>query len=182
MSSNEQRNDSLGSLLVSARGGDRASFDRLFNRYRPAVQSYVRKRVEESEVDDILQDVAIAAWRALPTFEGRSAIKTWLVALANYKLRDYYRRGVRRTVPLEDVAHDLGVTDTALVDVENRQTIGPVIDGLPPPKGAILTLYYGQRLTFDEIATNLSMPASTVKYHFYQAHAAVAAALKGELA
>lgn len=54
------------------------------------------------------------------------------------------------------------------------------LESLAPPKGAILKLYYGQRITFEEIARHLGKNASTVKYHFYQAHETVAAALKAQ--
>ena len=46
-----------------------------------------------------------------------------------------------------------------------------------PPKGAIFELYYGQRMTFEEIALRLGKNTSTIKYHFYQAHDTVAAAM-----
>jgi len=56
-------------------------------------------------------------------------------------------------------------------------SVRTVLESLAPPKGAILELYYGQQMTFEAIARHLGKNTSTVKYHFYQAHVTVAAAL-----
>lgn len=164
-------------LLSSAQAGDRESFDVLMSRYRPTLEAYLRKRVGSQEVDDILQDCALAAWRALPSYKRRSRFKTWLVAVANFKLQDHFRRRKAPTIAIQDLPNDMAAENDSIEGFEARHLVRPILESLAPPKGAILDLYYGQSMTFGEIAKHLGMNTSTVKYHFYQAHDAVARAI-----
>lgn len=167
------------SLIASARNGDRDSFDVLVDRYRLKVRTYLMRRLPAGEVDDVLQDALIAAWKAIGAYEGRSEFKTWLIAITQFKLQDHFRR--RRVVhaDLDSLTQEPSDEEPGFAQFDLTQTVRPILESLVPPKGAILELYYGQRMTFEEIARHLGKNTSTVKYHFYQAHETVAAALKG---
>ncbi|HLK14629.1 MAG TPA: sigma factor, partial [Fimbriimonadaceae bacterium] len=54
------------SLIAAARNGDRASFDVLVDRYRQKVRAYLVRRLPAGDVDDVLQESLIAAWKAVP--------------------------------------------------------------------------------------------------------------------
>jgi RNA polymerase sigma-70 factor (ECF subfamily) len=166
-------------VVDSARRGDRASFDVLVDRYRIKVRSYLAKRLPSSEVEDVLQESLIAAWRAMPAFEGRSEFNTWILAIAHFKLQDHFRKQKNQTIDLESLSLEPSANEQAFERFDLAESVRGIIEGLAPPKGAILELYYGQRMTFDEIAKHLGKNTSTVKYHFYQAHDTVAIALKG---
>lgn len=165
------------SLIASARGGDRASFDVLVDRYRLKVRSYLVRRLPASEVDDVLQESLIAAWKAVPAYEGRSEFKTWLIAITQYKLQDHFRHRRIAHVDIDALGQEPSGLEPAFDRFDLAETVRPILEALAPPKAAILELYYGQRMTFEEIARHLGKNTSTVKYHFYQAHATVAAAL-----
>jgi RNA polymerase sigma-70 factor (ECF subfamily) len=165
------------SLIAGARGGDRASFDVLADRYRLKVRSYLIKRLPAVDVDDVLQESMIAAWKAIPSYEGRSEFKTWLIAITQYKLQDHFRRQKSSTVDIDSLGQEPSGAEPAFDRFDLSETVRPILESLAPPKAAILELYYGQRMTFEEIARHLGKNTSTVKYHFYQAHETVAAAL-----
>jgi RNA polymerase sigma-70 factor (ECF subfamily) len=59
-----------------------------------ALYSYIRHRLipRLDIVDDILQDVFLAAWDNLASFRGESTLRTWLLSIARHKVEDYYRK------------------------------------------------------------------------------------------
>jgi RNA polymerase sigma-70 factor (ECF subfamily) len=166
------------SLIDSARKGDRGSFDALANRHREHLRAFIKRRLTAGDVDDMIQESLIAAWRSMPAFEGRSGFKTWLCAIANYKLQDHYRRVKAPALHLESLTEEPSFFEPAFAQFELAESVRATLEALSPPKGAILEMYYGQRMTLAEVGRHLGINTSTVKYHFYHAHEAVAAALK----
>src|SRR5262249_13790551 len=72
------------------------SFLEIYETHFPFVWRAVRRLgVEPASVDDVVQDVLLTAHRRLPTFEGRSSIKTWLFGIVLRVVRDH-RRTLRR--------------------------------------------------------------------------------------
>lgn len=56
-----------------------------------------------TDADDVMQEVLVAAWRGLPAFEGRAALRTWLYRIATNRCLNAIRDG-RRRIPTEPVA------------------------------------------------------------------------------
>jgi RNA polymerase sigma-70 factor (ECF subfamily) len=81
-------------LIDAALRGNRASFDDLVKQFEPDLRAFVKRRVSEFEVDDIMQDTWVAAWGALKNFDRRSRFKTWLFGIAVNKCRDHYRASI----------------------------------------------------------------------------------------
>ncbi|GAA3180335.1 hypothetical protein GCM10020255_074060 [Rhodococcus baikonurensis] len=80
-------------LVDSAMLGDHAAFDVIVRRYGPHLYRFARRLVtSESDVDDIVQETCLAAWRQLPGFQRRSSIKTWLFAICSRKIADVHRK------------------------------------------------------------------------------------------
>lgn len=71
--------------LSQARAGDSAAFDRLVAPYRrPLHQHCYRMLGSPHDADDALQETLLAAWRGVPSFEGRSALGTWLYQISTH--------------------------------------------------------------------------------------------------
>ena len=116
------------SLIACARGGDRASFDELVDRYRPKVRAYLVKRLPASEVDDVLQESLIAAWKAVPAYEGRSEFKTWLIAITQYKLQDHFRRQRTPPVDIDALTQEPSGVEPAFDRFDLAETVRPILD------------------------------------------------------
>ncbi|RYG51479.1 MAG: RNA polymerase sigma factor, partial [Chitinophagaceae bacterium] len=127
-------------------------------------------------IDDVLQEIWVAAWQALPSYEERSKLKTWLYGICVHKCHDRYRtqRSEARLVPIEDmplVDGRLSVEDAvAQTDAVNR-----LLGKLDETQREVVELYYYAQLTLAEIASVLDRNLNTVKYQFYRAHAELAA-------
>lgn len=72
--------------------------------YTDPVYAYVYQRLipRTDLVDDIVQDVFLAAWDSLTKFEGRSSLKTWLLGIARHKVETHYRSRLRELVSLDE--------------------------------------------------------------------------------
>ena len=165
--------------IECALNGDRRSFDELVVRYEGDLRAFVRRKVAESEVDDILQDTWIAAWTALRGFDRRSRFKTWLIGIALNKCRDHYRQ--RPSTPeasLSEDGSDAAYLDSAFANTELGIAIREALAELSEAQREVLELYYFSGLNLAEIAGVLDRNINTVKYQFYRAHSDTATRLK----
>ena len=62
-----------------------------------SVYSFVRKRLipRVEMVDDLMQEILLAAWQGLPTFRGDAGLRSWILGIARHKVDDFYRRRLR---------------------------------------------------------------------------------------
>src|SRR5438552_170080 len=73
--------------------------------YTDSVYAYVWRRLvpRADLVDDVVQEVFLAAWESLGHFEGNSSLHNWLLGIARHKVEDYYRRRLRQAdMPFEE--------------------------------------------------------------------------------
>src|SRR3569832_606512 len=105
-------NDDNDVLLASqAQQGNREAFLTLYNRYLIRVHNRVKSRIPEADVDDVVQEIFIAAIRSLRTFEQRSQFSTWLYTIVNRQIADFYRKR-QRTIG-EDQTVNYGLSSSA---------------------------------------------------------------------
>jgi RNA polymerase sigma-70 factor, ECF subfamily len=162
------RASSERSLLLRAQRGDRAAFDGLVQLHQTPLRGFLRRRLPSDAVEDVIQETFLAAWSALPAFEPRVRLKTWLYRIALHKVADSMRRSSRE-LPLDQLA--LEPVDTGLAATENALWARALLAQLPDEQRLLLELYYFDDLTLAEVALVLDRNLNTVKYHFYQAHA-----------
>ena len=95
-------------LIEAARAGDGHAFAELLAPYRGALQAHCRGMLRsEHDGEDALQEVMLRAWRALPGFEGRSSLRSWLYRIAtNTCLNEIDRRGRRPSTSEEEPPDD----------------------------------------------------------------------------
>lgn len=89
-------------LLERLRAGDREAFTALVREHHAALRALATCIVGEAWADDAVQEAWLAAYRALPRFEGRADLKTWLWAIVRNQALARLRRE-RRYVPWEVV-------------------------------------------------------------------------------
>jgi RNA polymerase sigma-70 factor, ECF subfamily len=89
-------------LLEAAQRGDDDAFGRLAGPYRSELHAHCYRMLgSAADADDALQETLLRAWRALPRFEGRSSLRSWLYKIAtNTSLRAIERRP-RRVLPVD---------------------------------------------------------------------------------
>lgn len=157
------------------------SFDQQVAAFEPELRRFVARKVRPEAVDDVLQEVWLAAWQALPKYDRRAKFRTWIYAICLHKCHDHYRvqRSEARLVPLDagPIFDERPSVEHAVVQAD---TVERLLAGLDETQREVIELYYYAQLTLAEIATVLERNLNTVKYQFYRAHSELLAAVGRE--
>jgi len=147
-----------------------SSFDlvEIHDEHAPFVfRTLQRLGVRESELDDAVQEVFVVVHKKLHTFRGSARITTWLYGVAlrvAYRFRRTARR--RREEPGEldqaHVADSRPGPESVAFEREARRQLDAVLDGMDPPKRAVLVMFEIERLSTAQIAAELGLPVGTV--------------------
>ncbi len=78
--------------VLAARHGDRRAFEQLWIRCAPLVTAIVRAHGPACEIDDLVQDVALAALDSIETLRDPECFKAWVASLARNRARDARRK------------------------------------------------------------------------------------------
>lgn len=173
-------------LVRRVQKGDTKAFDLLFLRYQHKIHGLVARYVHaQEEVEDVVQEAFIKAYRALPRFRGESAFYTWLYRIAVNTSKNYLVSRARRPqgVDLDASEGDVGEVAEALKDTEDpesalrRDELQAVVDraigDLPQDLRAALTLREFDGLSYEQIATVMDCPVGTVRSRIFRAREAV---------
>jgi RNA polymerase sigma-70 factor, ECF subfamily len=153
---------SVDALLVeSVRRGDRESFGRLYGIYAPMVHGILLARVPWSEVDDLVQDVFLAAFKRIHTLREAGAFGGWLAMIARNRAVDYYRRQ-RETEELPE-----NLAQPASLDPEAAEALG-LIRTLPEAYRETLVLRLVEGMTGPEIAERTGLTPASVRVNLHR--------------
>jgi RNA polymerase sigma-70 factor, ECF subfamily len=90
-------------VLEAAQSGDPDAFEQLVAEHRPSLHAHSYGMLGSChDADDALQEALLRAWRAIPRFEGRSSVRTWLYRIATNASLDLMDRRHPRVVPIGD--------------------------------------------------------------------------------
>lgn len=171
-------------LRLAFCAGDRGAFDALARRHRDALLRFVRWQLgaAHQDAEDVTQDVLVEIYRALPRFEARSRLRTWMFGVArNVCLR--HRRN--QVMPCPSVGDDIlrNLPDphvdlfAGLAQRQVQAQVQAAIAGLGPTQRVVLLLREIEGLSYQEIATTLDLPVGTVRSRLHNARAALAECL-----
>jgi len=93
-----------GALVSSAREGNRAAFGLLYDRYARMVHGILLSRVPPPEVDDLVQEVFLAALRQLHALRDVARFGAWLAVITRNRANDYYRKSGSQAALTEPVS------------------------------------------------------------------------------
>jgi RNA polymerase sigma-70 factor, ECF subfamily len=95
-------NETEEDLLDAARRGDEGAFSQLTAAHRQALHAHCYRMLGSvQDAEDALQEALFNAWRALPRFEGRSSLKSWLYRIATNACLKMIERRPRRVLPVD---------------------------------------------------------------------------------
>jgi RNA polymerase sigma-70 factor (ECF subfamily) len=157
-------------LLEQARRGDVRAFERLYRETCARIHGLcLRLTRDVATAEDCTQETYLRAWRALPRFEGRSQLGTWLHRIAVNVVIERRRRGGVEPDSLDDVDElDHGVAfDTPVEEREIEQAIDSLPDGARD--ALVLCAIYGH--SHAEAAEMLGLAEGTCKAQLHRARA-----------
>ena len=148
-------------LVAAVVRNDRKATAEFVGRFADPVHAYIRHRLAPRAdlVDDLVQEVFLAALKGLPLFAGRSSLKTWLMGIARHKIEDFYRAQLRRAeAPPEFdddsafVAVEMPQIDEQMDDAKRRAKTQRVLSQLPEAYGYALVWRYWENRSVKDIA------------------------------
>ena len=182
-------------LVALVRDGDSSFYRFLLQRHNRRVYRAVRAVLgEERDVEDVMQEAYLSAYRALAGFEARARFATWLIRIAVNCAIDRRRRAAPAvsidTVPETALAAArLGPPTLELVDPERRVgarelelRLESAIDALPDAFRAVYVLREIEGLGTFDTAACLGLEEATVRTRFHRARRLLREALGDEIA
>jgi RNA polymerase sigma factor (sigma-70 family) len=162
-------------LVDRFRQGDDAAFDRIVEQCAAEVAALANRLLGwPGDVDDVVQEVFVAAWIGLKKFRGECRLRTWLFTITVNKCRRH-RLGRRRHLRL--VAMSAAETvesrdrggDRAAMDQETFARVRRAIQRLPQKYREIIALRYLQGLEAEEICELLGITVNAMQVRLNRA-------------
>lgn len=169
--------------------GDTSAFTILVERYKNLVFTLTLRMLKQrEEAEEVSQDTFIKAYKSLHRFKGDSKFSTWIYKIAYHACLDRLKKNKKylNNVAIDDfTSFELKAIDNALdlLEVkEQQEAIQNCIALLPGLDGFLLTLYYFEDHTLDEISKVVGISANTIKVKLFRARKKLAVILKKQLA
>jgi len=164
--------DGIEALLAAGRHA--RAFDLVVPAYRDKVFRLAWSILKErAAAEDATQETLVRVWKALPGFDGRARLGTWIYAIArNTCLMELRRR--RPTVSFDDP--DSAEAQYAAASIASGPAADPehdnllrLVDALPHNQQEAVRLFYLEDRSYEAVAEQLGMPLGTVKNLLHRA-------------
>jgi RNA polymerase sigma-70 factor (ECF subfamily) len=180
--------DQEASIINQIIGGDTQAFSVLVDVYKDLVFTLaIRMLKNREEAEEVSQDTFIKIYKALPKFKGESKLSTWIYKVAYNTCLDQIKKNNRR---YDEVAIDsfsenqiktLDNALDALEEKEQQKSIQECLQQLASKDSFLLTLFYFEELSLEEISKVVNMEANTVKVNIHRARKRLGNILKQKL-
>ncbi len=173
-------------LVEEVLGGNQLSFQLLIERYQERIFALARHYTKSAvEIEDIVQDTFLKAYRRLDTFQRQSSFSTWLYRIAVNTALDFLKRTGRSPVravedpeltaaPVRAQAGSgvvLAAPDSRLEREEVARVTREVLEELPEIFRTVLVLREFEDLSYQEMADVLGISIGTVESRLFRARA-----------
>ena len=172
-------------LIEAIQNGDTKAYTQLVNRYKDLVYTLaIRMLKHREEAEEVAQDTFIKVFKSLQKFKGDSKFSTWIYKVTYNTCLDRIKKNKKH---YNDVAIDeftfnkLDSIDNALDNMINEEKsvlIKKCINKLPEASSALLTLFYFEELSLEEISKIINIEANTVKVKLFRARKKLAVILE----
>jgi len=155
-------------------------FDGIVRDYQDKIFRLAYSILEDrAAAEEAAQDALVRIWRGLPRFRGDSSLSTWIYAITRNTCLTAIGRRPPRTDSLEE--------PEPRREAERRMGTGwfapagpdltALLDQLPAKYRQVVTLFYMQEKSYDEVASMLDLPVGTVKTYLFRARKSLAQAV-----
>ena len=153
--------------------GDQLAMRTLFGRHRVPLYRWLLRLVgNEALAEDLLSEVFLDVWRQAATFEARSSVSTWLLAIARYKALSARRR--RTDAELDEtiassMADPADDPEVVLQKKTRAELLRHSLARLSPEHGEVIDLVYVHGKSVKEVAEIVGIAEATVKRRMFYA-------------
>ncbi|MBN2703670.1 MAG: sigma-70 family RNA polymerase sigma factor [Pontiellaceae bacterium] len=170
-------------LVLKAQQGDVHAFDQLVERYQSKIYGLVYNMTSNREdAEDLVQEVFVKAYRALPRFKGKSSFYTWLYRIAVNKTINYRKKRNRKRamsldqfdneIKLDEVYHDLTSKGSPLRNLsltELQKKMNEALQNLSEKHRTVVILHDMQGVQHEDIAKMTGASVGTIRSRLFYA-------------
>jgi RNA polymerase sigma-70 factor (ECF subfamily) len=169
-------------LIRRIASGEQLAMRSLFARHQTRLYRWLMRIVRnETLAEDLLSDVFLDVWQKATSFEGRSSVSTWLMAIARYKALSARRR--RTDAPLDEetastIADPADNPEIVLLNKNRGELLRRSLATLSPEHGEVIDLVYYHEKSVKEVAEIVGIAEATVKTRMFYARKKLADLVK----
>jgi len=168
-------------VIDRALHGESKAYAELLSRYRDSVYYVLLRMVNNpSDAEDLTIEAFGKAFHNLPKYIPSHAFSTWLFRIATNNCIDFMRKKSQSPRPFDQdegeedemeatVASDMKLPDEVMMDRETAASLNRIVKSLKPRYRRLIELRYFEDYSYEDIATELSLPIGTVKARLFRA-------------
>ena len=155
--------------------GDSQAFAMLVNRYKDLVFSLALRMLKHrEEAEEVSQDTFIKIYKSLNKFKGDSKFSTWVYKVTYNTCLDRIKK-LKRTQSTQQIdeftEHQIKTIDNALDRIEakeRKEALRKCIERLPSEDSFLVTLFYFEELSLEEISEIVGLTPNNVKVKLHR--------------
>jgi RNA polymerase sigma-70 factor, ECF subfamily len=158
-------------LVLAIRDGDIASFEELVKRYQHGLFVFVMRFLRDEQASlDIVQESLVKIYTLIDKIDVNRKFSTFLFEIAkNSAISEFRKR--KHSVSLEQIV-DLENDETFMeqfLRLDAAQNVRRAVKKLPGKYQRVITLYYFDELSYEEVSKRLKVPVNTIRTHLKRA-------------
>lgn len=163
----------LDELQVAlAMQGDRAAFSLLYRRWHPRLLRHARSLVRHPEdARDIMQEAGMAIAKNIHRLQEPEKFGPWAYTIVRNRCASHIKRLQKDRSLKNAIRTEIAIGIEQSPNDERTDHLRVLIQSLHPADQEVLSAYYVDGMSIDDIATCLAIPSGTVKSRLYTARA-----------
>jgi RNA polymerase sigma-70 factor (ECF subfamily) len=157
-------------------GGEyRAAFEQVLEVYSQKIFHLALSLLRDQTLaEDLTQDVLIRIWKGLPGYHGEASMSTWIYTIARNTCRtELKRRANRPTVSLSEASFEANAAAIPTLQYHDPEAgtaldVNQLLAQIPDKYRQVLTLFYLEQKSYEQVAALLGLPLGTVKTLLYR--------------
>ena len=129
----------------------------------------------ETQAEDLAQEVLLRIWKGLPGYHGGASLSTWIYTIArNTCLTELKRRAQHPTVSMDEPGFAAAIDSVPALQSRDPESgleldVRQMLSQLPEKYRQVITLFYLEQKSYEMVAALLGVPLGTVKTFLYRA-------------
>ncbi len=158
-------------LIAAWNEGDEGAARDLVRRHTPALARFLAGAGAQEDLDDLVQETFLRAFRRLASYRGDASFRTWLMAIGSNALKDAHRQRSRRVVLSLDGREVVGGADpqAEAERTEAEDRLARAVRRLSRMQRDVFLLRAQQGASYEDIAEALQTSVGAARVHYHHA-------------
>ena len=170
MVTQNDRYSEMTALFLAGLGGDQAAYHNFLSTITPILRRMADKKLAQSDVEDVVQEILISIHKARHTYDGERPIMPWLASIASFRITDHLRKHYAQMRHQSvDIADYENILSDVTENIADTESLDELLEDVPQKHKKILTMMHVEGYTAKEVGKQLGMNESAVKVAAHRA-------------